>query len=204
MGVYYRLYERCSAEEFVTFWEQFYHSKMPDQVYQANLNIGYELTQSNIEILWRWKNERYGVPMIAPTKEILPHINAFRKSPSVTEEAEESFWQKTRTVSAAGIIWQAFVFHMVRPGDYPILDQHAMRAFLCLAEGYVYLNPKQTSVACRSYSRFRSVYHPYRDFFFRLTEESHCPEPKAADRALWAFGRHLKRLYLRDEPLMVS
>jgi hypothetical protein len=204
MTVYYRLFKECHANEFIAYWEQFYYSKIPDQVYQANLNIGGELTQSNIDILWRWKNERYGIPKIAPTNRILPEINTFRRLPTTTEEAEQSFWQKASTVSASGITWQVFIFHIVRPEDYPILDQHVMRAFLCLREGYVYLNPKQISSPCRSYPRFRTIYYPYRDFFFKLMKEGSCSQPKAADRALWAFGKHLKRLYQRDGPLIQS
>ena len=201
MSVYYKLFKECEAGEFIAYWEQFYYSKIPDQVYQANLNIGGELTESNVDTLWRWKNERYGIPKIASTKRVLPQINTFRRLPVITEEAEGSFWQTTSTISDSGITWQAFIFHIARPEDYPILDQHVMRAFLCLTKGHVYLNPKQISAPCRSYSRFRTIYHPYRDFFFKLVKEGSCSEPKAADRALWASGKHLKRLHQRDGAL---
>ena len=203
MSAYYKLYKECEGGEFVAYWQQFYYSKIDDRVYQANLNIGQDLTPSNIEILWRWKNERYGIPMIAPTKRILPQINTFRKLSVVAKKAEQDFWQITFTLSA-GITWQAFLFHIARPEDYPILDQHVMRAFLCLTEGYVYLNPRQISAPCRSYPRFCAIYYPYREFFFKLVKEASCSEPKAADRALWAFGRHPKSLHQRDGPLMLK
>ncbi len=53
MSAYYKLYKECEGGEFVAYWQQFYYSKIDDRVYQANLNIGQDLTPSNIEILWR-------------------------------------------------------------------------------------------------------------------------------------------------------
>jgi len=194
---YYKLYARCSAREFVEFWQQFYKSKIPDEVYQDNLNLEGELSGENVGLLWRWKNERYGSPLIAATKAILSDINVFRRLAHVEEAEERSFWQKASLVSP-GIVWQVFLFHMARPQDYPILDQHVMRAYYALTTGYIYRNPRETRVPCRSYEQFRSSYSDYRDFFFGVVGEAGSPEPKAVDRALWAFGRHLKRLYRVD------
>jgi len=197
---YYKLYARCSAQEFVGFWQQFYQSRIPDDVYEANLNLGGGLSEENVRILWRWKNERYGLPLVEPTKAILPDINAFRRLAHVDEPEERTFWQKASRVSP-GIVWQVFLFHIARPQDYPILDQHALRAYYALTTGYVYCNPKEVREPCRSYDRFRSCYSDYRDFFFRLWGEAGSPQPKAVDRALWAFGRHLKQLHRVDGPL---
>lgn len=194
---YYKLYARCSAREFVEFWQQFYQSKIPDEVYQANLNLRGDLSQENISLLWRWKNERYGLPLIEATKPILSDINAFRRLAHIDSPEERNFWQKASRVSP-GIVWQVFLFHIARPQDYPIFDQHVMRAFLALARGYLVRNPRQVRVPCRSYERFCSSYSGYRGFFFKLVDEAGSPESKAVDRALWAFGRHLKRLHRVD------
>ena len=90
---------------------------------------------------------------------------------------------------------------MARPQDYPIFDQHVMRAFLALTQGYIYRRPKEARVLCLKYEHFCSSYSGYRGFFFKLVSEVGSPEPKAVDRALWAFGRHLKRLHRVDGPL---
>jgi len=200
---YYKLYARCSAREFVEFWQQFYRSKIPDDVYQANLNVGGELNEENISLLWRWKNERYGLPLIEPTKAILPDINAFRQIRRVEAPEERDFWQKASRVSS-GIVWQVFLFHMARPRDYPIFDQHVVRAFLALTQGYVYRRPKEARALSLKYEDFRSAYGNYRDFFFKVVGEAGSPEPKAVDRALWAFGRHLKQLHRVDGPLPLA
>ncbi|MBA7593477.1 hypothetical protein ES703_00397 [subsurface metagenome] len=131
---YYKLYARCSAQEFVEFWQQFYHSKIPDEVYQANLNAGAELTRENVSLLWRWKNECYGSPLIKPTQAILEDINRFRKLEHVNGAKEREFWRLVASITH-GIVWQVFVFHIARPQDYPIFDQHVMRAYLVLTTG---------------------------------------------------------------------
>ena len=83
--LYYKLYAKCSAQEFVDFWQQFYRSKIPDEVYQANLNMGSELSEENVSLLWRWKNERYGSPLIEPSQAILEHLKAFRRLEHIDE-----------------------------------------------------------------------------------------------------------------------
>lgn len=197
---YCKLYARCSAQEFVGFWQQFYQSKISDEVYHANLNLGGDLSAGNISLLWRWKNERYGLRLLEPTKAILPDINAFRRLAQVSTPEERSFWQKAFGVTP-GIVWQVFLFHMARPQDYPIFDQHVMTAFFAINQGYIYRRPKEARAICLKYEKFRSAYGGYRDFFFKLVDEADAPEPKAVDRALWAFGRHLKRLHRVDGPL---
>jgi len=197
---YYKLYSRCSAQEFVEFWQQFYHSRIPDEVYQANLNAGAELTRENVSLLWRWKNERYGSPLIKPTQAILEDINRFRKLEHIDGAKEREFWQLVATITH-GIVWQVFVFHMARPQDYPIFDQHVMRAYLVLTTGYLRRNPREVGAPCRNYEWFSSAYGGYRSFFFHLVKEAGFPELKKVDCALWAFGRHLKRLHQADGPL---
>ncbi len=197
---YYKLYSRCSAREFVEFWQQFYQSKVPDEVYQTNLNVGAELTGENISQLWRWKNERYGSPLIEPTQAILEDINRFRNLEHIDEAKEREFWQRVATITP-GIVWQVFLFHMARPQDYPIFDQHVVRAYLALTTGYLWRNPGEVGAPCYNFERFSSSYSGYRSFFFNLVEEAGSPEPKQVDRALWAFGRHLKRLHRADGPL---
>ncbi len=198
---YYKLYCPCSAREFVEFWEGFYHSRIPDEVYQANLNLGGELTEENVSLLWRWKNERYGSPLIRPTQAILADINSFRKLGHVDQPEERKFWQRVVTITP-GVVWQVFLFHMARPQDYPIFDQHVMRSFLALTTGFVRRNPREARMVCRSYERFYSAYGGYKGFFFQLVREAGLPQPKKVDRALWAFGRHLKRLHPVDGPLL--
>ncbi len=200
---YYKLYATCSAQEFVEFWQQFYQSKISDEVYQANLNAGGELARENISLLWRWKNERYGSPLIEPTLAILEDINSFRKLEHVNETKEREFWQRVATITH-GIVWQVFLFHMARPRDYPIFDQHVMRAYLAITTGYIHRNPREIEAPCRSYERFSSSYSGYRSFFFHLVKEAGTSEPKEVDCALWAFGRHLKRLHQADGPLPIG
>jgi len=200
---YCKLYARCTAREFVEFWESFYQSRISDEVYQANLSMGGELSKENICLLWRWKNERYGSPLIEPTQAILGEINAFRRLEHVDEPGERKFWQKVATITQR-IVWQVFLFHMARPLDYPIFDQHVMRAYLALTRGYLYRNPREAIEPCRSYERFCSAYSGYRSFFFDLVKEAGASELKAVDRALWAFGRHLKRLHRVDGPLLIG
>ena len=200
MTTYFKLYQPCTAKEFVAFWEPFYDSgKYPEEVYMNNLGRLGELTVQNIEALWRWKSERYGSPMIPRTKEILPELNQFRRLTVVTEDDERSLWQKVFNIST-GIVWQAFLFHIARPRDYAILDQHVMRAFRCLTTGRIWKDPRELT-PCFSYERFCSVTKPYNSFFFELVRESGCSDPKAVDRALWAFGKHLKTLHKRDSSI---
>lgn len=168
---YFKLYAKCSAREFVGFWQQFYRSKIPDEVYQANLNLGSELSEENVSLLWKWKNERYGSPLIEPTQAILEHLNAFRRLEHIDQTQEQNFWQKAFTVSR-GIVWQVFLFHIACPYDYPVFDQHVMRAFFALTKGYIYRSPKEARVPCVKYEIFCSSYSGYKAFFFEMLTES--------------------------------
>jgi len=168
-------------------------------MYQANLNLGSELTVENVSLLWRWKNQRYGSPFTGPTQQILGDINAFRRLGSAGEQEEREFWERAYGISPR-IVWQVFLFHMARPDDYPIFDRHVMRAYIAITTGYLRLNPGEASMLCRSYDRFCSTYGGYKGFFLQLVAETGFP-PKKVDRALWAFGRHLRRQHREDGPL---
>jgi hypothetical protein len=180
----------CSESEFVSFWARFYEeSKYPDSIYKANLNEGKQLNQANIKPLLEWKNGR---PLSKKKQEIavkvinnLPRFNQFRLLTEVTQMEFEKFWMRLSKIVKTGLVWRVFLLHMARPEDYPIVDQHVLRAYHYLTRGKI-AEPEQTLQA----------YESYRTFFGELVEKSG-EEHRHVDKALMCFGQFLNSQFFK-------
>jgi len=174
----------CSEAEFVSSWARFYEEgKYPDSIYKANLNQGRPLQQANIKPLLEWKNGR---PLSKKKQEIaikviknLPRFNEFRFLTKVTAMKFEQFWRLLSNIVKTGLVWRVFLFHITRPEDYPIVDQHVLRAYHYLIRGKV-AEPEQTLQS----------YESYRTFFRDLVDKSG-KEHRQVDKALMCFGQFL-------------
>jgi len=183
---------RCSESEFVSFWARFYEEgKYPDSIYKANLNEGRPLEQGNIKPLLEWKNGR---PLSKKKQEIaikvinnLPRFNQFRFITKVTAMNFERFWKIVCEIVKTGLVWRIFLLHMTRPEDYPIADQHVLRACYYLTHGKIH-EPEQTL----------QTYESYRTFFRDLVEKSG-KEQRQVDKALMCFGQFLNSQFFTHD-----
>jgi hypothetical protein len=158
---------RLSA--FVMCWERYYKDAVtlsPSDKrlidYFAELNVSGDLTEQNVIRLLRWKDrQRLTHPKVtaggtAPNPRVtgvlskLGMLNRFRRGEIDAKEFEES----VKTIFRSGIVWKLFLFHIARPWDWPIADQHVFRAYVALFAGQ-----KPSTIA---------EFEQYRSCFFRL------------------------------------
>jgi hypothetical protein len=186
-------YVPCDAGDFVSFWRRFYdEGKYPDEDYQRNLNARGRLEKKNVLALFEWKN---GAPLSKKKRQIaeraiekLTEINKFRTLESLGENDVREFWQIAGQITK-GLIWRIFCLHIARPNDFPIFDQHVLRAYRFLQHGKV-MAKKEEGASVADYDEYRS-------FFFQLVKQSG-KQRGEVDQALMAFGQHLTP-YAKDD-----
>ena len=176
--------EPTSASEFISNWSKLYNEgKFSDEEYEKILNRNGSLKPHDIQFLLEWKNgnplsKRKQVIADKVKKEI-SIINEFRQLPNVTDRDFENFWSFVSSVISYGIVWKVFLVHISKPDEYPIVDQHVLRAWSFLTKGKIE-EPKQTL----------QNYQQYRNFFFDLAKQS-SKSCRDIDRALMVFGQFL-------------
>lgn len=84
-----------------------------------------------------------------------------------------------------GFIWALFVLHCFFPETYPLFDQHVYRV-------YRYIVSKGSECPLAPPLDW-GMYSGYRDFFLAQVQAAALPYWEV-DRALWAYGKHIKQL----------
>ncbi len=97
-------------------------------------------------------------------------------------DAPEVFDQLMK-IKGFSFILSTFVLHSINPNSYPLYDQHVYRSFKALT-GNKKL-PKTTSKSWKEY-------YQYREFFNHLMISTKLPY-WIIDRALWAYGKKIKK-----------
>lgn len=189
-------YEADSVSQFVKFWEQFYRGD--DKSYLAALNLNADLTEDNLINLLRWKSPR----MLTHRRQsdgqknprverVLQHalaINSFRNGDISADEFEIV----TVAIFPSGIIWQLFLFHVARPVDWPIADQHVFRSYSKL-----FGRPAPNSI--QTFPAYADSFNLLARQFFtdlKVNSEDHYASvaaKKRLDNALVAFGQFLAK-----------
>jgi len=188
--------------EFVDFWGSHYKYRIADEDsghaidYYSEINLGSDLTSSNVLRLLRWKSPQYlsrvrasgpnsGTvnPRVQKVLKRIGSLNDFR-----AKRIDEATFDVVATsiFPTDGTVWKTFLKHCSRPLEFPIVDQHVHRAF--------------------NYHRGRHPdaivdYTAYQDYFesihenvlgrFPYLDELHTR--KLVDNALMAFGQFLKQ-----------
>jgi hypothetical protein len=109
----------------------------------------------------------------------LSTLNKFRQEPNVTNAEFGSFWEFTCTIIGSGIVYRAFLAHISRPDDFPMVDQHVLRAWNFLEKNKVE-EPEQTL----------ANYLKYREFVKKMSKQSG-KTFREIDKALMPFGQFL-------------
>lgn len=189
--------EKVDSEQFVSFWSERYNQgKYSDDEYFRNLNLEGLLSEDNIRYLWEWKNagplSPKKKPVIEKTINKLTEINKFRKLSRINNNDIDLFYKLTSEIVGTGLIWRIFLFHIARPDEFPIFDQHVFRAFNFINESAVDISAVPESM---------EDYNNYRDFFWNFVKESN-KHWREADKALMAFGQFLKSQFYKGDALI--
>jgi hypothetical protein len=190
----FRAVDTNGVARFVECWERYY--KGNDREYSNELNIGNDLTEQNITRLLRWKDPRMLThprktdgepnPRVTRVLEQIASLNRFRNGNLTAGD----FQRITQNIFPNGIIWQLFLFHLARPADWPIADQHVFRSYSVLFNAAV----PDSITAFGAYSKaFLDLAAKFRKcaeiedndqaFVVRIN--------KRLDNALFAFGQFL-------------
>ena len=195
-------FDLAKAEEFVSFWSNYYSSTT--KIYESEevisyikeLNLRNELTRENVARLLRWKDPRMltgkthkSCVMLNRVLDKLEDINRFRWS----ENNETKFRNIVQGIFPNGFIWPVFLFHIARPYEFPIADRNVFTSFSILTNNEI---PKDWK-----------GYKNYKDFFFKVAKSAgFITKPptgnesniytivaalKKVDDALFVFGKFL-------------
>lgn len=152
-------------------------------------HIGRPLTEDGLWALFRWKNGGG----IAPLKQASIRRNYPLDPPP---DPEGRYLDERRP---GGPIWNIFYLHCLDHARWPIYDQHAHRAMVWIQENRIDELPNGGARATK-----RAIYACYRERFVPFIRGFAETDRRRVDRALFAFGRFLKRVAGQIQPTGVS
>jgi hypothetical protein len=187
-----------NIDGFVNCWSRFYNETPGDTSgnpidYLDELNLNANLTEENIRRLLRWKSPRHlthenklGRQNLKVQKILqeIDTINSFRRQ----EVADEQFLDFTANIFSNGFVYRAFLFHIARPSDYPIWDQHVARV-------HALLKHRENTGDWQHYTDYRTWFAELKttlNIGNELTEDN-MRRTKRLDDALMAYGQYLAR-----------
>lgn len=202
------LVDTNQIQQFVRFWEHYYRDNvnLPKSKTRINyldeLNLESELSEQNIIRLLRWKDQRMLThpkigddsaqkpnPRVQRVLEKLEEINKFRAG----LRSAKNFEDTTNKIFPNGFIWQLFLFHIARPGQWPIADKNV---FLAYEKLFKKMKPDNIKSFQQSYSKeFQVLAKKFRNYIkvddtnIRALVNSN----KRLDNAFFAFGQFLNK-----------
>ncbi len=204
--------EKKSKIEFIEYWssvcDKYSYSPSDEDYYWPNIRIGdnklEDLNAKNITCLLFWKNgglNRWEKRKPIAEKAIthINTINAFRKKDSVSWKDFLDFYNDPIKDCTTGRIYGIFIAHIARPLEFPILDQHVLRAQIFITEKRKIIEKTSDEIINKgTFSDFLDLcYKPYIQFFNSIMEDIDISF-RQIDRAIWMFGKYLKnKLKLR-------
>jgi hypothetical protein len=171
-------YISASKTEFIEFWSKLYSYEL-EHLYDKNIEKN-PLDEEAVWALFKWKN---GAEEIAKMKKqsitntYLPQLD---KIPSLKSLEDGENYLATL---GGGPIWNIFWLHCVNPVLFPIFDQHTYRSMAKILDMKVKEIPSKRPEIIRSYF---DEYIPFTENFAGVSKRD-------LDKALFAYGRLLKR-----------
>ena len=174
----------CSPTEFVSAWVSCYGSGTYSEAdYNKGLNLAGQLSPENIQLLFEWKNNgplsKKKQAVVNGIKGKISIVNDFRQLHKVAEKDFDKFWDFSYDLIANGIVYRVFLAHISRPSDYPMVDQHVLRAWSFLVSKKIE-EPEQN----------KETYLNYRQFVTDMQKQSG-KSLREIDKALMALGQFL-------------
>jgi len=192
--------DETQISEFVECWQRYYRdsvsiSPTDDTLinYETELNLQGELTQQNVVRLLRWKDPRMLThPKLDGTsnhrvEKVLANLDAINRFRQGTLD-QAAFAQTVAGIFHNGIVWQLFLFHIARPWEWPIADQHVLRAHAALFNEGI---PNTIEEFEQYKTNFMHVARAYQDIPGDSRDDI-ARRNKQLDNALMAYGQFLR------------
>jgi hypothetical protein len=183
---------RLISRSFIELWEPRYdNQKYPEDFYRNHregaLNVKHpEQLKEHLIALLHWKDGKAGA-YVRGEKHAKP--NTLRPICELTIDRLATFAELFRNLVQAGkidlgrctqsfrdllrhmwntVVIPAFILHVAKAEQLPIIDQHTIRAFLCLKNGKIIKEPKITWNLWRQYVAFFQTAVAHADYNHNL------------------------------------
>lgn len=167
-----------TKSEFVVFWSKQYFY---EREYLYDENIGKtSLDKGSVWKLFRWKNGTEEIAQMKKQSIKDTYLPQLKKLPSLKSLKDGDNYLVTLH---GGPIWDIFWLHCINPELFPIFDQHTYRSMAKISGLPLTEIPKARPQIIRSYF---DKYIPFTKQFTKVTRRD-------LDKALFAYGRFLKR-----------
>lgn len=173
---------KLNLQEFIKFWSQFYsdNQNFDEKFYYPYISNEGLLKDDFLKNLWRWKmqvhynnssNQR-ALKLMEENKEIIRNFS--KSNPDF-----DDLYNFSRKIFRSGIVYSIFLFHICKPEEYPIFDQHVFRAFTFITKKEIIKDTTDIK-----------DYWKYRDFVFSI-HRRYKVNLRDIDKGLMAFGQFL-------------
>ncbi len=184
------VYKQASAThtEFIEFWEQRYKDPL-EHLYVNNIDSLH--TDDTLDKLFHWKgsNQNYKRNRKSVERNFISQRGTAESLP-----VDITALDFLNTFCQGGVIHRIFWLHCWRPNQFPIYDQHVHRAMIYIEEGRIEELGKRTDKAKIDVylRRYLAFFKPFGDAQLPFDPSRDGIQHRRADRALLAFGKHLK------------
>jgi len=182
-------------QAFIDFWKKYYdNAGKTDQDYY-NPYINQELTKTSLDKLWQWKmQDQYNRfpskrEQVRKMKNDVEMLRGFQKQ-SLNEDAFNQLLKYSYSIFRSGNVYRIFLFHIIWPNEFTILDQHVIRSFLFLQKGRLEKNTGYLIGKDNIKLHNDCLYNKYNDFVHAINKE-YGISIRDIDKALMAFGQFL-------------
>lgn len=178
--------KKSELHEFVDYWKKAYGYPNDDE-YNRCMNNKPKIVE-DIQRLFVWKNgfKLSKLKQKSLDKNIKPKLELINDL--VADFNLQRFKDSFKNIST---IWKVFLLHVIRPTEYPMLDQYVIRAY-----EYIIINESNPEMPQTNKQKEDFYFNYYVDFFNDLASKmSKRSTRKHLDEALWAFGKFLKSDY---------
>lgn len=176
----------ANPRQFVEFWSLRYEDAN-ENLYIDNIEkkLTEELAKERILKLFHWKN---GTPLSDRKRASVDRNFIQRESELAQLQPNESAKDFAKDFLArftnGGAIWSIFWLHCWQPARFPIYDQHVHRAMVFIKTGAREEIPQDDPQKIDAYIDRYLPFH---------TQQFADIDGRTVDRALWAFGKFIKR-----------
>ena len=187
--------KKLNWQEFVDFWNEYYDNSGKTDGDYYNPYINQKLTKIGLGKLWQWKmqdnydrfkNKREQVQKMCNDVE---YLKGFQKR-GLSEDNFRQLLKYSYSIVRYGNVYRIFLFHIIWPNKFTILDQHVIRSFIFLQKGDLEKNTQYLIERDNIKLHNDCLYNKYNDFVHMINKK-YGISLRDIDKALMAFGQFL-------------